>query len=128
MTVFIFQPRFVQPILARKKRQTIRETSRCEPNDILSLRAWESKAYRSRQVEIIPPVVCDSVLPLRLSLVPFDNRADIAIGSTVLTHDEVCRFVRADGFDCVSDFVGHWVHLGIIDFDGYLIEWRYADE
>jgi hypothetical protein len=123
MTVFIFLPRFVEPIQAGSKHQTIRATARCKPEDLLSLRHWAGLPYRSKQREIIPPVVCEVVRPLTIRIDRLDNRADITIGDEPLSHDEVCRFVRADGFRHLSDFVEHWHARDALHFEGVLIEW-----
>jgi hypothetical protein len=123
MTVLLFRPRFVEPIQGGTKHQTIRATPRCKPEDVLSLRVWAGLPYRSEQQEIVPPVVCEAIRPITIRIDRWDNRAEIAIGGQALTHDEVCRFVRADGFRCVSDFVEHWHARDAMHFEGFLIEW-----
>ncbi len=128
MTVLLFRPRFVEPIQLGLKRQTIRASARCAPEGVLSLRQWEGLPYRSHQREIIPPVVCEAIRPITIRIDRWDNRAEIAVGGQALTHDEVCRFVRADGFRCVSDFVEHWEARDALDFEGVLIEWTSGEE
>ena len=123
MRVILFLPRFVEPIQAARKHQTIRARTPIQPEEVVSLRAWSGLPYRSKQREIIPPVVCESIRPITIGFEIWENRVEIAVGGQALTHEEVCSFVRADGFRCVSDFLEHWHRQRVLDFEGVLIEW-----
>ncbi len=123
MKYFLFAPRFVEPIERRTKRQTIRKAARCEPGEVVSLRRWTGRPYGSKQTEIVPPVRVEAVLPVRIAVDRLENQAVIVVGTEVLEHDELCRFVRADGFNCVSDFIDHWSKRPAI-FEGFLHTWE----
>ncbi|MCA1686907.1 MAG: hypothetical protein LC745_13250, partial [Planctomycetia bacterium] len=125
--VFLFKPRFVEPVRTGAKRQTVRRARKwpVRRGDVLGLRRWAGQPYRSPQAEILPPVVCASVAPIRVAVDVFGNRIDVEVGGERLTHDEARAFVRADGFRCVSDFVGYYRSEGVDSFDGVLIQWEY---
>lgn len=123
--VLLFKPRFVAPIVAGTKRQTVRRERKhpVRRGDALSLREWSGSPYRSPQREILPPVVCTSVAPVSVAVDVFKNVIEVDVGGGRLTHDEVCAFVRADGFSCVSDMAGYYRNAGVDAFEGVLILW-----
>lgn len=125
MTVLMFRKRYVTPILAGTKRQTIRPARKRPLQDgvVLSLRHWYAKAYRSPQVEFAT-VLCTGSVPIeiaahgvRFGLAPWcDNLAAL---------DE---FARGDGF-------GNWKEMKEVfesplgyglPFQGVLIRWEPA--
>ena len=122
MTVFLFLPRFVDPIRAGTKLQTIRRTARVVSGQVMALRMWTGKPYRSPQENIVPPVVFANVHTIWIAVDWFDNRIDVAIDGEPV--EDVPAFVRADGFRCVSDMVGYYRDHKVDAFHGSLIRWK----
>ena len=65
MRVLMFQPQFEQPILDGRKGSTIRKTARCKEGDVLSLRLWTGKPYRSKQ-HCMMQVACQAIADVRI--------------------------------------------------------------
>jgi hypothetical protein len=86
----MFRPRFVEPILAGTKTQTIRPNRKrpIAPGTKLSLRRWAGKAYRSPQV-VIREVECIATFPIEV-------RADLDV------------FARGDGFPSWDAMLQHF--------------------
>lgn len=96
MTVIIFQPRFVKPLLDGTKRQTIRPYRRrpIRVGERLDLRRWEGTAYRSRQ---LPILVADCVGVFDVMI----DRQAIRVGTlgaVETRRDRLDEFARRDGF------------------------------
>ena len=134
MTAYSFKARFVAPIQAGMKRQTIRAKGKrphAQPGGLVQLyTGMRTKACR----KIVDDVVCDSVVPVRI---------DLRDGGRSAMHDPVCisvdgvwligdapeAFARADGFDSLDDMIRFWLaEHGDILFDGVCIRWRPAEE
>lgn len=122
--VLLFRPRFVNPILAGTKHQTIRAPRKraIRPGDLLSLRRWTGTAYRSPQEEILSRN-CYSVCPIYLWAATRDM-VHIRVGGEFLNHDEVRTFAVADGFDSYEVMARYWLATHPGPFHGELIEWR----
>lgn len=110
--VLLFRERFVEPMRLGRKTHTVRSRRRParrnpEPGEMLLLRRWTKKPYRSPQEDIIPPRPCIAVVSFHAEMEPAVNELKIWIGSVRLTHEEVCAFVREDGFDYVSDYLDY---------------------
>jgi hypothetical protein len=121
----MFYPRFVEPIRSGRKRQTIRPSTRgAKPGDMIALRAWSGKAYRSKQTPIIEPRKCIAVSAVHVQVDVWRNTIGVSVNGVFLDHDAVCRFVRADGFSCVSDMADYYASKKVDDFAGFLIEWE----
>lgn len=120
----MFESRFVAPIQAGTKRQTIRVDSRVQPGDTLSLRRWTGRPYRSPQHPIVPAVRVVSVQSLTIFVL------DAGLGVFVAgeqVHD-VEAFARADGFNSEDDMAGRYRDRGIEHFNGVLIRWEPIEE
>jgi hypothetical protein len=70
MRVIMFQDRFAELVRGGDKCQTIRWSARCRPGDVLSLRRWTGKPYRSKQ-ETLREAVCTAVSPVAMHGLPF---------------------------------------------------------
>ena len=116
MRVLMFQDRFAGKVRDGSKRQTIRKTARCKPGDVLSLRRWKGKPYRSKH-EIMRTVMCTAVESACV------YRRDVLIGGQ---YEDSERIAKADGF---VDFGEMALWFGIthgLPFEGYLIRWSSA--
>jgi hypothetical protein len=123
MTVLMFKKRFVEPIIRGRKRHTIRRNRKIPIpiGDLLSLRHWEGKGYRSPQVTF-GSGICVSVLPI---LVAFHS---VRINETtvIATSEHLNAFAWSDGFDDWNDLMAYYRAEKIrLPFDNAeLIEWR----
>ena len=113
MRVLMFQERFVDAVRAGRKLNTIRKTARCKPGEMLHLRRWTGKPYRSKQ-ETIRNETCLSVSPVRVS------NAGVSVGGRWVDAEQIAK---ADGF---VDFGEMVLWFGIthgLPFNGFLIRW-----
>lgn len=127
MRVSMFLPRFHDPIRAGTKRQTIRKPRKnpIRPEEVIALRGWSGSPYRSKQFDIVPPVVVSCVSPVALEFLPVPS-APLAVtlrGETLL-YDRADDFARADGFVDAADMAKHFQQKGVDMFEGVLIEWE----
>lgn len=136
--VLLFEPRFWRPILDGSVRQTIRQPRKrpIRPEDLLSLRGWEGKAYRSPQ-HSLGNVTCEAVLPISIRVVEGQPLISLGVGGKYLAGEKLESFCRDDGFDSAAALAAFWreVHgLGSDPlafweseaevFRGELITWR----
>jgi len=117
MRVFMFKPKFVPDVAAGKKRQTMRLHARCVPGDTLSLRHWEGRAYRSKQVHIMD-AVCTRVVPVII------DRHGIVFAGKDLAPDEAAVFAAADGFDTEDEMIAFFEAEHGLPFRGDLVCWE----
>lgn len=105
MRVIMFQWRFELPILASKKRSTIRLRARCKEGDKLSLRRWLEKPYRSKQC-LISEAVCRSVTRLTIGLSSQGNFWIIRHtpeGPSLMNKSNLQHLAEIEGFDSLDD-------------------------
>lgn len=115
----MFQKRFVGPIQAGTKRQTIRPKRKrpIKPWEFLSLRYWEDKAYRSPQIEFSQGLGA-GCLDIQVYC------SNIFVGSGLSPITEIEAFARADGFEnwhYMREFFGDFYGF---PFFGNLILWE----
>ena len=128
MTVLMYQKRFVAPILAGIKKQTIRPNRKrpIKVGDALSHRHWEDKAYRSPQVEFLANK-CLASLAINIHdcglIQIFDSKLETQLDEIDHIQD-LDRFARGDGFTCWLDMRSYWLHNGGLPFTGVLIQWE----
>lgn len=113
MRVIMFQERFSGMVLEGNKRQTIRLRARCKPGDVLSLRKWADKPYRSKHV-ILREEVCTEVLPVCI-----EDAAAFVCG------DRFDRDVlaRMDGFIDFEEMKEWFERVHELPFHGWAIRW-----
>lgn len=119
MTAILFQKRFVAPLLAGTKRQTIRPHRKrpIKVGDQLSLRHWEDKAYRSPQVEVLTVKVV-GVLPIQV----FGSGIRIGDGALQTAKTELDSFANNDGFPSWAEMLAYFNFGGYgLPFEGDLI-------
>ncbi len=124
MVAYNFQKRFVAPIRAGTKRQTIRaeragRARHVRPGEIVQLYF----GLRTVHCRRIAAPVCESVMPIRIHL----QRRSIDDGGRWLD-DSTYRldvFAVDDGFTDWDDMVAFWRkhHPGILTFSGVVIRW-----
>jgi uncharacterized protein YqfB (UPF0267 family) len=121
MRVILFQDRFAELVRAGTKRQTIRQSARCQPGDTLSLRRWTGKPYRSRQ-ETLCQVDCAEVVPIQIEIdVP--ELTMVKVGEAWLTGEQRNALAIEDGF--LNWAAMHeWFHRHHgLPFYGVVIRW-----
>jgi ribosomal protein S18 acetylase RimI-like enzyme len=122
MRVITFQPRFEPGVLDGTKLCTMRKRAGCKAGDVLSLRVWSGKPYRSKQREI-GRRICKAVKAVSIWH-ERDGKYCIAVDEVLLRDEQRDAFARADGFEGLEDMVG-WLleNHGPDAFKGWLIEW-----
>lgn len=121
MRVIMCQPQFVPKILDGSKPHTIRKSALCKPGDILSLRRWSGKPYRSKQ-QILRTVTCISVDPVRIENVSGWGFVAWKNGQQQ-SQEMVEALARNDGFACAKDMLDWFLNTHGLPFDGFLIRW-----
>ena len=122
MRVIMFQPQFKDLVSYGSKKQTIRRKARCKPGDLVSLRIWEGKPYRSKQY-IIAAAICVSVKAVTLEF-NREGRLIIHLNGKIVRNREA--FAKADGFESIEAMALWFIRThGPDTFHGEVIEWGY---
>lgn len=122
MTVLMFQPRFSALVESGQKVQTIRPPRKRlpKPLEILSLRQWTGKPYRSKQREL-KREFCVRTAPIQI------QRAFpvVRIWRENAWHPvvKVNEFAVRDGFRDIADMVDWFDGTHGLPFEGVLISW-----
>lgn len=112
----MFQDRFAGKVRDGTKPHTIRKTARCKPGDVLSLRRWTGKPYRSKQ-ETLRVETCLSVEPVRVS------NDGVSVGGRWVDAEQIAK---ADGFVDFGEMVLWFGMTHGLPCDGALIRWSNA--
>ncbi len=122
MVAYSFQKRFIEPIRAGTKRQTIRNerTGRARharPGEPVQLYF----GLRTKHSRLIAAPLCEAVWPVRINLDGFVSAND----GWIRSGDDLDAFAVSDGFRDWADMVAFWSkhHPGVIVFSGVLIRW-----
>jgi hypothetical protein len=121
MVTYSFKERFVAPILAGTKRQTIRahRVRHARPGEVIQL----YRGLRTRQCYKIGAAMCAHALPISIYLgnKPIANRVVID-GSPV---GDLDAFACRDGFSSWADLREFWkdTHDRVELFCGVIIQW-----
>ncbi len=119
MTVVMFQARFAPLVVDGTKTQTIRPERKrpIKAGDLLSLRRWTDKAYRSPQIELARArcIIVDRVEVGMLT---------IFVGGILLRRRERDAFARADGFSSGMELSDWFENTHGLPFAGVLIRWE----
>ncbi len=131
MKVFMFKPRFAPLVKDGTKRQTIRpeRKHRVFRGDVLSLREWSGKPYRSKQT-VLKETQCESVHSLTIvprstpdgmfvSCFVDDQRVESCAGGT----GSWDRLAVADGFRNAADMLSWFTETHGLPFNGILVKW-----
>lgn len=123
MVAYSFQKRFVEPIRAGMKRQTIRNeragrARHARPGEPVQLYF----GLRARHCSLIAAPLCEAVWPIRIDL---DGGIVLANDGWIRTSGDLDAFAVSDGFRDWADMVAFWRkhHPGVIVFSGVLIRW-----
>lgn len=116
MRVILFQPQFEQPILDGRKGTTIRKSARCKPGDILSLRVWTGKPYRSKQRELMP-IACQATANVRIT------SDTISLDGMVCTERERDAIAKREGFTDWQAMKDWFTTTHGLPFSGQMIIW-----
>lgn len=113
MRVILFQDRFAEKVRDGDKCQTIRGRARCRAGDVLSLRRWTGKPYRSKQ-EILRTARCSCVLPVVI------NENDIFGPKGEMDRNGMAWM---DGFDDWESMREWFREMHGLPFNGEVIAW-----
>ena len=124
MVAYSFQKRFIEPIIAGTKCQTIRANGKrrhARPGDAIQLYfGMRTKHCR----KIIPDVVCCHVMPIKIYIGPrYINQ--IFIFGLPMTTNLFDGFAVKDGFENAADMHEFWLRnhdAGM--FNGQIIGWN----
>ena len=123
--IYCFQPRFAELVANGAKTQTIRANRKDGrfpvAGDVLSLRAWSGKPYRSKQRQLRPecPCVASSEI-LIISVGVVETKSPWV---RVLDNDQLDVFAKADGFADFAEMVAWFDETHGLPFSGVLIGW-----
>lgn len=122
MVAYSFQKRFIEPIRAGTKRQTIRNertghARHARPGEPVQLYF----GLRTKHSRLIAAPLCEAVWPVRINLDGLVSAND----GWVRSGDDLDAFAVSDGFRDWADMVAFWRkhHPGVIVFSGVLIRW-----
>lgn len=121
MVAYSFKQRFVAPIRARTKRQTIRAERKRHARHGEELQLYSG--MRTKACKLIGHAKCIGVMEVRLDFE--ERRIEYGSGTAITTPDDTDAFARADGFIDWSDMEKFWTaeHPGVRQFSGVLISW-----
>lgn len=117
MRVILFQKRFAPLVASGQKTQTIRKTAWCRPGDMLSLRKWIGKPYRSKQ-RVLMDAKCTQIQRI---VITYDAMFLDGYGCPIVLKNAIAKL---DGFSSWSE-MREWFDTNHgLPFDGYLITWE----
>lgn len=125
MVVLLFEHRFIDAIMSGAKVHTIRQERKryVRRGDVLSLRCWEGKAYRSKQRVLFEGPCLQTwlvTLTKRMAvLVPSHANAELVS----FRREQLEAFARSDGFDTWRDMRHYWEAAGGLEYAHRLICW-----
>jgi hypothetical protein len=122
MVAYSFQPRFVYPILAGHKRQTIRADRKRHARDGEALQLYTGQ--RTRECRLLGRAVCESTWPIVLD---FEKAVVRGVNFNLTQKTSLDRFARDDGFTDWAAMVAFWQEnhdLSEPVFTGVIIRWR----
>lgn len=128
--VRMFKPQFAHFVKAGTKKQTVRPVPKVlpKPGDMLSLREWIGRPYRSKQREICKAVVSEVIGVLILSPMSIYlskmHDPNVASRWQVLSTKEQCEFACADGFKGRGEMLDWFEKQHGLPFTGILIKWE----
>lgn len=118
MVAYNFEERFVEPIEAGTKTQTLRAVGRrkhAKYGDSLQLYCGMRTKHCRKIIE--PDPICSSRADVVLKF-EFGEIVDILIGSYKLPVEDLDRFAVKDGFADVSDMTDYW-HMAVPEMVGF---------
>lgn len=118
MIVKLFMPRFARLVKCGRKTMTIRPQPWRMPRvgEVISLREWTGKPYRSKQ-RVLKESVVKQVEQVQM------NTVSMIVGDRVLVGDELFRFAFADGFESAGEMFDWFAKTHGLPFRGVAIYW-----
>lgn len=123
MVAYSFKKRFIVPIRANTKRQTIRAERRgrsrhARPGEPVQLYF----GMRTKHVRLIAAPLCEAVYPISIHL---GDRIVCANDGWIREEADLDAFAVCDGFRDFDDLTAFWrrEHPGVLAFSGVLIRW-----
>lgn len=124
MVAYSFKQRFVTPILAGTKAQTVRKDRRrhARPGEEVQLYT----GLRTRQCRLIGRATCVEVLPITILFDDEDDEREGIITPGFGWPGGIEGFARDDGFDTWADLKAFWrqEHPGVEEFRGVVVLWK----
>lgn len=131
MTAYSFQPRFVDPILSGRKRQTIRAVGKrrhAKPGGPVELYT----GMRTKACRLVGRATCTEVLAIELhpGTKPYVLLQDAASRGSIAPisgRDALDKFARSDGFEDWEAMSLFWLKnhgMAARRWSGLLITWR----
>lgn len=126
MPVLMFQHRFAPKVEDGSKPHTIRPNRKrpIKVGDHLSLRKWEDKPYRSKQI-VLRESECISARPILITsnFVEVDNGFEFFHWGT---EETLNKLAVHDGFNNWEEMKEWFINTHNLPFRGVLIEWNPA--
>jgi hypothetical protein len=130
MVAYSFKPRFAEPILHGRKRQTIRAVGKrrhAQPGDQLQLYT----GMRTRHCKLIARATCAAVHDVELFFSRHGASELFRIDGAPISLTAMASFARLDGFNDVDEMAAFWWQehrdfaIGaFIAFKGKMIRWE----
>lgn len=120
MVAYSFKRRFVEPIRAGSKAQTIRAERKrhARPGETLQLYT----GMRTRSCMLIGTATCSLVSPIRFDFI--SEAVRIGDGPAIIDRASRNKFARLDGFADWDDLCAFWAaEHGLSLWSGMLIRW-----
>lgn len=134
MKVIMFQPQFAPLVEAGTKTQTVRPARRkaIKPGDLLSLRAWTGKPYRSKQ-RVLLEAQCTAVARISINQRRVGRglsvvQQEISLDGLSLVGREIDWFCKDDGFGSSVELFQWFEREHGLPFRGVLIKWKSTKE
>lgn len=117
--VRLFKPQFAAMVRSGEKCQTMRPVPKRMPKagDIISLREWTGKPYRSKQ-RILRESIVSEIEEIWIS------DGGILLAGETLTVPQEWSFARADGFNTPKDMLEWFNVTHGLPFKGIVIKWQ----
>jgi hypothetical protein len=117
--VRMFMPQFAPLVESGVKPHTVRKTPKRmpQPGDLISLRTWTGKPYRSKQ-----RVLRESVIT-KVEPVTFLRLHRVAFGDGILNCEDELAFAKADGFESPAAMFKWFEDTHGLPFSGIVIHW-----
>lgn len=118
MRVVMCKPRFIDKIKDGIKVTTMRVNARCLVGDVLSIRVWEGRPYRSKQREIYRTEVRDVA---RVMVTPMG----VWLGDFIYEEGpELEKIAAWEGFENWEEMRAFFEETHGLPFRGEMISWR----
>ncbi|QDH35823.1 ASCH domain-containing protein [Porphyrobacter sp. YT40] len=137
MVAYSFAPQFIEPIVTRAKRQTVRAERRRHAREGEAIQLYTAMRTKQCRKLIEPDPICIGVQPITITI---DAQAEqlitgITVGHVALSDVGIERFAERDGFGSLAQGFARrrmgefWLkahaELGArwVDFEGVCIRW-----